>query len=487
MTPEKRNHLMPTTPYADVESWTLTALNVRDVGWILRRQWPVVASTALVFAGLAIAAFFALTPRYEARSEVLIEPPKHRVLSQEDRSLDNPLLDSSVVDSQIPLIVSNRNLANVIAQEHLTEDTEFAYPEERITRDPDSRSDDPNRIDQQLTPLITRLVDHLNVSRVGKSNVVAIRVISRDPQKAAKLADVIAEDYVADQVASRVRVTQQAATLFTDRIDALRAQVRISENALASYRQHNGMTTTSDEKITISDQQLGNLNERLAFASSDTALKLAKYNQAVQFQRGAGDLSTLPEIVLSPAMIQLRNQLTEIQRQEADASSIYGNAYPDVIKLKAQKLVLSKALAGEVGRLTAMLRNDYVVAQVREAALQKQVGSLIAPVGVAPDAGVELRELQRTNLANKALFENFLARAKLTQEESTFEAPDSRLISPALIPAKPVSPKLQILLPIGIGIGIALGLLGALIRDKISPEIRRSYKARFFITPQAAK
>ena len=40
--------------------------------------------------------------------------------------------------------------------------------------------------------------------------------------------------------------------------------------------------------------------------------------------------------------------------------------------------------------------------------------------------GVKLRELERTNMANKALFENFLNRAKLTQEASAFEEPDAR-------------------------------------------------------------
>ena len=146
------------------------------------------------------------------------------------------------------------------------------------------------------------------------------KFVSDDPQKAARLANLIANDYVADQVAARVKVIQQAAGLFADRLDALRAQVRASENALAGYRQRNGMMTTSDEKITISDQQLGNLNERLAFASVRTAaLRLAKYDQAARFERGAGDPNTLPEVVQSPAVIQLRNQLTECQRQEADA------------------------------------------------------------------------------------------------------------------------------------------------------------------------
>lgn len=476
-------------PSVASRDWSLSTLDAGDAGRIFLRRWPVLVLSTLIFAALSMAAYVAIKPRYEAKAEVLIEPPKRRALAQDDKSPDNPLLDSSVVDSQIPLLLSNRNLIQVIAQGRLAEDREFAAPDGAAPAAPappspdaaarvDAPADDGSPIDPRLTPVINRLADHLDVARVGKSNVVAIKAVSEDPRKAAQLANLVAKDYVADQVASRVKVIQQAASLFADRLDALRAQVRASENALADYRQRNGMATTSDEKITISDQQLGNLNERLAFASSDTALKLAKYEQAAQFERGAGDLSTLPEVVQSPAVIQLQNQLAEFQRREADARAIYGDAYPDILRLKAQKKVLQRALVGEVGRLTAMLKNDYSVARSREAALQKQIGALVAPAGVAPDAGVELRELQRTNLANKALFENFLAKAKLTQEETSFEAPDSRLISPALVPAKPVFPRLSVLLAVGTAAGLVAGILASLVLDKRRPLPQRGPRLR---------
>ncbi len=479
--------MTPTLSRNADEGRDLTSLGLREIGEVLQRRWSVVVLTVLACAGLSILAFAMIKPRYEAKSEVIVDPPRHRALSQDERSSDNPLLDSSVIDSQIPLIVSNRNLARVIRKERLAEDDEFADVERLGLRGSDTALDDPNRIDPWMTPVITRLGDHVDVARVGKSNVLAIRVYSHDPQKAARLANVIAEDYVADQVDSRVRITQQAATLFTDRLDALRGQVRSSENALAAYRQHNGMATTSDEKITISDQQLGNLNERLAFAASDTALKLAKYEQVLQFERGSRDLSALTEVVQSPVISQLRTQLADVRRREADLSTLYGDSYPDVGRLRSQDRSLQKALAGEVARLTSMLKNDYVVTRQRESTLKGQIGSLITPAGVAPDAGVELRELERTNLANKALFENFLARAKLTQEESTFEVPDSRLISPALTSVKPTFPKIQVFLPAGILAGLVLGLLAALLMDRYRPGIRRISGGGRFTRPQPAE
>ena len=44
---------------------------------------------------------------------------------------------------------------------------------------------------------------------------------------------------------------------------------------------------------------------------------------------------------------------------------------------------------------------------------------------------VRLRELERTAAVNKSMFEDFLQKAKITDEQSTFRAREVRVISPA--------------------------------------------------------
>ena len=51
--------------------------------------------------------------------------------------------------------------------------------------------------------------------------------------------------------------------------------------------------------------------------------------------------------------------------------------------------------------------------------------------GLNNDDAVRLRELERTAAVNKSLFEDFLQKAKITDEQSTFRAREVRVIMPA--------------------------------------------------------
>lgn len=461
----------------------LDRLDLGEVKRFLARRWIVILGTALGAVILALVACVSMTPIYTATSQVLLDPSKQRVFGQETVAPDLAL-DSAVVDSQIPIILSTRTLSYVVSHEHLADDPEFALAARpgllarlvALFAPPRIANVEPpslDGIDPKLAPVISRLFEHVDVGRIAKSNVLSISVTSRDSRKAARLANAMAQAYVADQVDVHARSIQQAATFFEDRLGSLRDQVRLSERAVADFRKKNGLATTSDEKVTVSEQQLTDLNEKLATASSDTAEKLAKYQQAQHFKSGAGDLDTLSEVVRSPVINQLRAQQADVTRREADLAVTYGSAYPALAQIRAQRQGLNAAVAAEMKRLVSTLKNDYEVAKAREESLRKTMAAIGNLSGGDNDVGVKLRELERTNLANKALFENFLNRAKLTQEQSTFAAPDARLISPALEPAAPSSPKTKLILPVAgiagllLGLGLAAGL--DLLRNRANP------------------
>jgi Mrp family chromosome partitioning ATPase len=275
------------------------------------------------------------------------------------------------------------------------------------------------------------------------------------------------------------------AGLFEERLSTLREQVRQSENAVAAFRKKNGLATTTDEKVTVSDQELTSLNEKLAVASSETADKRAKFDQAKQFMRGTGDPYTLLDVVRSPVIGQLRGQQAELMRREADLREVYGASYPSVKQIEAQRKAIDSAMASEKTRLVSTLKNDYEVALAHENALRATMAKLANPPGANDNVGVALRELERVNRANKALFENFLNQSKLTQEQPSFEIPDARVISPAMEPLQPFSPKTTIIVPIASLAGLVLGLGLAAVLENFGGGVSTP-RARVASTPASA-
>ena len=76
-----------------------------------------------------------------------------------------------------------------------------------------------------------------------------------------------------------------------------------SEEAVAQFRrEHDLVTTSSEGKLTISEQQLSELNGKLVAARSETAARRAAYEQAAQMQEQGGNLQTVPEVVRSPVI-----------------------------------------------------------------------------------------------------------------------------------------------------------------------------------------
>src|SRR6202035_5511998 len=79
--------------------------------------------------------------------------------------------------------------------------------------------------------------------------------------------------------------------------------------------------------------------------------------------------------------------------------------------------------------------------------------------------GIRLRELEPTAAVNQSLFEDFLQRATITQEQTTFEAREARIITPARPPGAPSYPRKSQFLAIDLLIGLLLRVGGAVAEE----------------------
>ena len=82
------------------------------------------------------------------------------------------------------------------------------------------------------------------------------------------------------------------------------------------------------------------------------------------------------------------------------------------------------------------------------------------------DDTVRLRELERTAAVNKTLFEDFLQKAKITDEQSTFRARDVRVIMPAQAGGQSFPNTRKVLL-MALFAGLGLGVGGAFAMEKL--------------------
>jgi polysaccharide biosynthesis transport protein len=456
------------------------AIDLRHVQDFFARRWRMILATAAVIGVMAYVVLLAVTPRYTATAQVLFDPQKDKLFGAESIIPDLGL-DTSRVDSQISVIRSTNLLRRVVERTNLSQDVEFGqvvtsslygllglwFSAEPTAMPKTSQVDAEMPLD--VLRSIGRLRGALDVQRVQRSYVISIAVTSEDRMKAARLANAVADAYVVDQLDARYDAAKRASLWLGERLDGLRDQVRQSEEAVARFRrEHNLLTTTSDTKVTISEQQLSELNAKLVTARAETAERRAKYDQAQQVKKRGGDIQAIPDVVRSNVISQLRAQQAEASRKLAELVSQYNDNHPQVIDGRAQLRNIDRSISAEVDRIIANLKNDYDVAKAGEDSLQSSLDQMSGTTGLDNDVGIRLRELERINAANKTLFENFLSRTKITQEQSTFQERDARIISPATRPSIPSFPKKPLVLSLALVVGLLIGIGGSIALDMLN-------------------
>jgi len=479
---------MAPTNAGSVESDAIDFRQIQDFFW---RRWKLVLATTATVMILAFLVLLTLTPRYTATAQVLLEPRKEKIFGAET-IVPELSIDNASVESQVSVIQSANLLRRVVEKEHLFQDPEFGYHppagfwgfvnglsqsfgaffkasavNKNAAQSVDQKQDSP--ISPFVLYSIGRLQKAVEVQRLKGALVLSIAVTSEDPAKAARLANAVADAFVVDQLEARYDAAKRASTWLAERLEDLGAQVRVSEEAVANFRkEHNLIAASSEGKVTISDQQQSELSARLITARAETAEKRAKYEQAAQVATRGGNLQAIPDVVRSPVITRLRDQQAEIARKEADLTAHYSAQHPSVINIRAERRDLERSIAAEVQRILINLKNDLDVAKVREDSLQASLTQATGRTGLEDNVGVRLRELERINTANKTFFDNFVARSKATQEQSQFEEREARVISPAFKAGSPSFPKIPLLEALAGGLGLLLGIGGAVALDMLN-------------------
>jgi succinoglycan biosynthesis transport protein ExoP len=453
--------------------------DLREILSFAWRQWKFIAAVVGISLLVGTVSLLRQTFLYTATAQVLLEPQRARLPGAEFITDIN--LDLAMIESQTAIIKSSEFLRRVVEKERLFSDPEFgsAAPDASVIANARSNSSDQigstpgaRRDEPPVPPNVLASTEALkgavsvNAGQ-GQGYVLAITVTSADPARAARLANATADMYLVDKLDTRFEAAQRASTWLSDRLGELRNQLRASEEAVAEFRAQHGLYQSSGN-VTLNQQQLSELNAKLVEAKADAAQKKARVDLLASIEAKGGNLLNLPDISNSGGLPGLRQQAAALSQQEADLLARYGAPHPQVVNVRAQQRDLDRAIAAEARRLAASVKNEYELAQSRVASFEQSLQQATGQINTDSGTAIRLRELERAVTVNKSLFEDFLQRAKITQEQSTFEAREARVITRALPPGAPSYPRKTQYLSVFVVIGLLLGVGGAVAKEMLN-------------------
>jgi capsular exopolysaccharide synthesis family protein len=479
------------------EDETIDLLNV--VGMLRRRKWLIMLVTAL---GTAAAAFLGMkqTPTYTATASVMLDSRQLQVTDVEQVITGMPI-SSATMATQIGLLRSRDFIAAVMSDLNLFNDPEFnpalaaaaappttALPaflqplEQLIAQLPDEwliatgLASQPQPVLESEAPTlareraILRFMSGAVFLNDGQSYLIQVQFTSPDPDKAAVIANKIANRFVDDELKGKLTATDKASGWLEQRLAELKVEVQKSDQAVAKYMVDNNIVATGGG--TLNDQELADLNGQLAGARAELADLQARLRVVRELRGSEAALESVSDVTNSPAILRLREQVTELERQESELRTLYGERHPRMLQLRDEKSKVASAIRNEVERVARTMENDVRVAASRVASIEGTLSGLKDRNTEDRRASVQLAELERVALANRTLYEQLLQRFNETRDQQGIVQADARVVAMAAPPAVPSSPGPKIFAAAGFTISLVLGSLLAILLERLDRGLR---------------
>lgn len=428
-----------------------------------RRLKLFLAVALLVFVAVLVVTIQA-TPLYTATASVMIDGRISQVVDSQ-AVLSGLSADAATVETEVEILKSRQLAERVVDELKLGDDPEF----NAVLVPPGLGrlfgASVPDRARQKLTALVVRIQrervvdavrERLTIRRVGMTYVMAVGFTSSDPEKASRVANAFAQNYLLEQMEAKFEATRQANDWLGARLNDLRAEVIQSEAAVEQYRNVNNLLSASG--ATLTEQEISTYNTQLATVRAQQAEDEARLATArAQLARGStGD--DVGEALGSAVVQQLRARRAEMSGRVADLSSRYGPRHPDMQRADRELADIDAQIQAEIGRIVSNLEARVQVARQRTASMQASLSGARGALAANNNAGVRLNELQRNAEASRTLYQGLLDRFKQTTSQEGLAESDARVVSRAVTPASPSSPNVPLNLMLGL---VVAGLAGA--------------------------
>ncbi len=459
----------------------------------LQRRWRWIVGCAVVVTLLAILLALVLPNRFEAAATVQVDPRK-KSISNIEGVLSDLKGDQPTIESQIELIRSRSITLKVIELLDLRKDTEFtapgfsqralswvglgkqktASPTRKLQPEPMAELSAglrPGILQPERDEVAVAFDERLKVRRVRNTLLIEIQFAAKDPVKAARIANTIAEVYVKDQLDTKVNAASYATSQMERQLEEMRTKLAQAEGKVEEFKSSHNIYDL--EGHILSERELARLMEQTVLARNATAEARARYEQAQQMIARGEMKSAVANVLQSDTVRRLKEELAKLTRRAAELSTRYGPKHPEILKVNAEIGDAKGQLTAEVDKLVASLKNDYESADNRQRQLDKALTGFKDQQAGTKNAAVVLKQLERDAQTSRQLFEAMLARYKQTAETQSLQLPDARIVERADVPLLRSAPNRKRIALLGVVGGIFAGIMLAIAVELMVPVVAR--------------
>jgi polysaccharide chain length determinant protein (PEP-CTERM system associated) len=481
-----------------------------------RRKWLIILPVIAVASAVSYVVY-RLPDVYKSTTLIVVKPstlPNSVIPTTSEEGITRQL-------SGIAQVVTSRS-----SLEPLVEKYEL-YKRERMRGEP---------MESIIAMMRKDITVDVNTSRNDITNGFNISFRYRDPRTTQVVTSELAGKYITVQTANQVNSTKAAQVFIDNQVRQTKEELDAIDAKRLAFMQENlpnlpssassllGQLTGLREQQKALITEVGRLQDRRAALAGQLTLMKKQTEQIIgdAAENMTDPKSTLAwaELVKRKADLQaeLQHMLTELKPKHPDVLAKQAQLqsvtkdmdqqiadWKERIAEKQKKLenrpdLQAAATEAEIKNIEGEIKREQKLLSDNE----KQIGLLSDRINSVPGAEVALGALDREYDTKKAAFDNLLVQQqKITlgaDAASQQQAEGIEVIDAANLPSQPVAPKRLLLAGMGLGAGLALGLLLiALVEIPLLLTIQSSEDARHYtglpvliavpelLTPQEAR
>jgi polysaccharide biosynthesis transport protein len=410
-------------------------MSLTQILTIVRAYWRHTTIIAVSLTALIAGVLKILPKTYTATATLMV----NYELNQDGKQF--PIGEvGSYMATQIEFMKSDSVLLPVIEALHLTGDGEFT-----------SGFSGSDSIERRLW-VLKNLRANLDITQGHGSQLLYVEAGARDPLKAARIANAVADVYLVEERRLVNEPASQRAREYTARLAELQGKVNAAQERVTQFRQRSGLSDIAG-RDGAEAQTLSSLEQQLVAVQN--ARRTAE-------ARSLGDQQVSADVLSSETIQTLKGEISAQEAQLAQLGATLGPRHPRRLELESHIAATRAALRREIEVYANSNNAQIVSGRELEDSLKRAVAeqrAKVLGVRLEQDEGAKLLlELESAQAVYKRALDGydeimFASGGKLSNVSLMTRA------APAVTPSKPKKLKLMVL---GAAAALLTGLLAPL-------------------------
>ncbi|MBE0659129.1 MAG: polysaccharide biosynthesis tyrosine autokinase [Bryobacteraceae bacterium] len=452
-----------------------------DYWRLLRRRKGTVIIGAAAGLLIGVAVTLPQTPIYKASTSLEIQSLNQNFMNMQNvqQTMESSGWDGLMdIQTQIKIIQSESLVERVLAA---MKDGEAPAPApaqhagrvatwRRALNLPEPKPEDTRSL------ALNMAAGSVTARNTGQTRIVEISVESTDPRVAAAFANKLTTEYMDQAMEARWQSSQRTGVWLTRQLDDMRIKLERGEDALQSYAQRNSLLFTGEDKTSVDETKLKQIQDQLTAIQGDRVSKQSRWEMA-----SSSPAESLPDVLNDSSLRSYQEKLADLRRQRDELLETFMPENTKVKRVEAQISSLERSLDRERSQILRRIKNEFDEAVRKEKLLQSDYDKQARLVTVQGEKAIQYNILKREVETNRQLYESMLQRVKEAGLASALKANNVRVVDPAKVPEGPVKPRPVVNAGVGFLLGMMCSVGFVLVTEKADRTLQDPSDVPFYL------